>query len=149
MAIVNVSRNFGMRSRWRRPEPSYGNAAIVIDADLPDPPELIPPLIGAAAQGESRCRFCPMPVVCRESRRRKNSCGQSPWHPKQTHRQPVPVDIGAAESSKCIRLVRLLRSDQWIDHDRSYDPFRQPDGWLPILLVVMLFPGGVQPLPLE
>lgn len=68
IAIVNLSRNFGKEIALTAGlDHSKGDAVIIIDADLQDPPELISELDRAVARRSSRCRFCSAPLAGRRN----------------------------------------------------------------------------------
>ena len=95
IAIINLSRNFGKEIALTAGlDYSHGDAVIVIDADLQDPPELIPTLIKRWREDEADVVFA----------RRCSRAGES-WFKKVTaysfyrvinalSRQTVPLDTG-------------------------------------------------------
>ena len=86
IAIVRLSRNFGKEiATTAGLDHAWGDAVIVIDADLQDPPEVIPALVRRWEEGfRRRLRAAPQP------RRRIDA--------QAGHRQPVlSVDAGPRE----------------------------------------------------
>ncbi|GHC92929.1 glycosyl transferase family 2 [Pseudorhodoferax aquiterrae] len=92
--IVRLSRNFGKEAAMMAGiEHARGDAVVILDADLQDPPELIPAMMNAWAQGAD--------VVCMQRRRRH---GESWMKRASAHvyyrllqrlsRSPIPVDTG-------------------------------------------------------
>jgi glycosyltransferase involved in cell wall biosynthesis len=112
IAIVNLSRNFGKEIALTAGlDHSRGDAVIVIDADLQDPPELIPTLI-------ERWREEQADVVYAQ---RRSRAGES-WLKKATayafyrlvnavSKQPVPVDTGDFRllSRRAVEALKQLR----------------------------------------
>ena len=112
ITIVNLSRNFGKEIALTAGlDYSCGDAAIVIDADLQDPPELIPTLI-------ERWRRDGVDVVCAQ---RRSRAGEG-WIKKITaygfyrvlsalSGQRVPVDTGDFRllSRRAVEAVKQLR----------------------------------------
>jgi len=112
LSIVSLSRNFGKEIALTAGlDHSCGDAVIVIDADLQDPPELIPILI-------QRWREDGADVVFAQ---RSSRTGES-WLRRATAygfyrlinllgRQPIPVDTGDFRlvSRRAVEAVRLLR----------------------------------------
>jgi polyisoprenyl-phosphate glycosyltransferase len=112
ISIVNLSRNFGKEIALTAGlDHSHGDAVIVIDADLQDPPELIPVLIKRWREDEADVVFA----------RRSSRAGES-WFKKVTaygfyrvinaiSRQRVPVDTGDFRllSRRAVDAVTMLR----------------------------------------
>jgi glycosyltransferase involved in cell wall biosynthesis len=112
ISIVNLSRNFGKEIALTAGlDHSRGDAIVVIDADLQDPPELIPSLI-------TRWREQHADVVFAQ---RRSRAGET-WFKKATAflfyrvmnalgQQPVPVDTGDFRllSRRAADAVRMLR----------------------------------------
>jgi polyisoprenyl-phosphate glycosyltransferase len=112
ITVINLSRNFGKEIAMTAGlDYSSGDAAIVIDADLQDPPELIPTLI-------NRWRDDGVDVVFAQ---RLSRNGES-WLKKTTaygfyrvlnavSAQQIPVDTGDFRllSRRAVEAVRLLR----------------------------------------
>jgi glycosyltransferase involved in cell wall biosynthesis len=112
ISIVNLSRNFGKEIALTAGlDHSCGDAVIVIDADLQDPPELIPTLIKRWREDEADVVFA----------QRRSRLGES-WFKRGTAyvfyrvmnalgRQPVPVDTGDFRllSRRAADAVRMLR----------------------------------------
>ena len=112
IAIVNLSRNFGKEIALTAGlDHSHGDAVIVIDADLQDPPELIPTLIKHWREDEADVVFA----------RRCSRAGEN-WFKKVTaygfyrvinalSRQSVPVDTGDFRllSRRAVDAVTMLR----------------------------------------
>ena len=70
MKILNMSRRFGvaegvLRRAWRPPR---GDAVVYMDADLQDPPEVIPALIERWRAGRRRRAHRPHTAARRERR---------------------------------------------------------------------------------
>ncbi len=94
MRIVELSRNFGKEAALTAGlDMAKGDAVILIDADLQDPPELIPSLV-AAWQGGADV------VLARRQNRSTNSLlkGQTAALFYRTHnwlsREKIPADVG-------------------------------------------------------
>jgi len=112
IAIVNLSRNFGKEIALTAGlDHSRGDAVIVIDADLQDPPELIPTLIERWREDAADVVFA----------RRCSRAGES-WFKKVTaycfyrvinvlSRQTVPLDTGDFRllSRRVVDAVAMLR----------------------------------------
>jgi glycosyltransferase involved in cell wall biosynthesis len=112
IAIVNLSRNFGKEIALTAGlDHSHGDAVIVIDADLQDPPELIPALIKHWREDEADVVFA----------RRCSRAGEN-WFKKVTaygfyrvinalSRQTVPVDTGDFRllSRRAVDAITMLR----------------------------------------
>jgi glycosyltransferase involved in cell wall biosynthesis len=112
IAIVNLSRNFGKEIALTAGlDYSHGDAAVVIDADLQHPPELIPTLIKRWREDEADVVFA----------RRCSRAGES-WFKKVTaygfyrvinalSRQTVPLDAGDFRllSRRAVDAVTMLR----------------------------------------
>jgi polyisoprenyl-phosphate glycosyltransferase len=112
ISIVNLSRNFGKEIALTAGlDHSHGDAVIVIDADLQDPPELIPTFIERWREDEADVVFA----------RRCSRAGES-WFKKATaygfyriinavSRQTVPVDTGDFRllSRRAVDAVTMLR----------------------------------------
>jgi polyisoprenyl-phosphate glycosyltransferase len=112
ISIVNLSRNFGKEIALTAGlDQSRGDAIIVIDADLQDPPELIPTLIERWREGDADVVFA----------RRCSRAGES-WLKKATaycfyrvinalSRHTVPLDTGDFRllSRRAADAVRMLR----------------------------------------
>jgi len=112
ISIVNLSRNFGKEIALTAGlDHSHGDAVIAIDADLQDPPELIPVLIKRWREDEADVVFA----------RRSSRAGES-WFKKVTaygfyrvinaiSRQRVPVDTGDFRllSRRAVDAVTMLR----------------------------------------
>jgi glycosyltransferase involved in cell wall biosynthesis len=112
IAIVNLSRNFGKEIALTAGlDHSCGDAVIVIDADLQDPPELIPTLIKRWREDKADVVFA----------RRCSRAGES-WFKKVTaygfyrvinalSQQPVPLDTGDFRllSRRVVDAVVMLR----------------------------------------
>ena len=112
ISIVNLSRNFGKEIALTAGlDHSRGDAVIVIDADLQDPPELIPTLIKRWREDEADVVFA----------RRCSRAGES-WFKKATaygfyrvinalSRHTVPVDTGDFRllSRRAVDAVTMFR----------------------------------------
>lgn len=112
ISVVNLSRNFGKEIALTAGlDHSSGDAIIVIDADLQDPPELIPTLIERWRQDEPDVVYA----------QRRSRAGDS-WLKKITaysfyrilnklSGQPVPVDTGDFRllSRRAVGAITLLR----------------------------------------
>ncbi len=112
ISIVNLSRNFGKEIALTAGlDHSRGDAVIVIDADLQDPPELIPRLIEAWRDDQADVVFA----------QRRSRAGDS-WVKRATAfgfyrvmnaigRQSVPVDTGDFRllSRRAVEAVKTLR----------------------------------------
>jgi glycosyltransferase involved in cell wall biosynthesis len=112
ITIVNLSRNFGKEIALTAGlDHSSGDAVIVIDADLQDPPELIPTLIKRWRDDEADVVFA----------QRSSRAGES-WFKKVTaysfyrvisavSRQTVPVDTGDFRllSRRAVNAVTMFR----------------------------------------
>jgi polyisoprenyl-phosphate glycosyltransferase len=112
ITIVNLSRNFGKEIALTAGfDYSCGDAVIVINADLQDPPELIPTLIKRWRDDEADIVFA----------QRCSRAGES-WLKKSTafgfyrvlnamSEQPVPLDTGDFRllSRRAVEAVKLLR----------------------------------------
>ena len=136
ISIVNLSRNFGKEIAITAGlDHSRGDAAIVIDADLQDPPELIPILIERWRQDEADVVFA----------RRSSRAGES-WFKKATafafyrvinavSRQTVPVDAGDFRllSRRAVDAVTMLRERHrfmkglfaWIGYRQVAVPYKR------------------------
>ena len=56
--LVKLSRNFGMEIAMSAGlDYAHGDLVVLMHADLQDPPELIPEMVGARAPGRG-CRLC-------------------------------------------------------------------------------------------
>jgi glycosyltransferase involved in cell wall biosynthesis len=92
ISIINLSRNFGKEIALSAGlDHSRGDAVIVIDADLQDPPELIPALIKRWREDEADVVFA----------RRSSRSGES-W---SSHRLDGTRDILIVASISCIELL--------------------------------------------
>jgi polyisoprenyl-phosphate glycosyltransferase len=112
ISIVNLSRNFGKEIALTAGlDHSRGDAVIVIDADLQDPPELIPSLIERWREDQADVVFA----------QRRSRAGDS-WIKRATAfgfyrvlsaigRQTVPVDTGDFRllSRRAVEAVKTLR----------------------------------------
>jgi glycosyltransferase involved in cell wall biosynthesis len=112
ISIVNLSRNFGKEIALTTGlDHSRGDAVIVIDADLQDPPELIPRLIERWREDQADVVFA----------QRRSRAGDS-WMKRATGfgfyrvvnaigRQTVPVDTGDFRllSRRAVEAVKTLR----------------------------------------
>ena len=112
ISIVNLSRNFGKEIALTAGlDNSHGDAIIVIDADLQDPPELIPTLINRWREDGADVVFA----------QRRSRVGET-WLKKATAfafyrvmnalgQRPVPVDTGDFRllSRRAADAVRTLR----------------------------------------
>ena len=112
VSVVNLTRNFGKEIALTAGlDHSSGDAIVVIDADLQDPPELIPVLIQKWRDEQADVVFA----------QRRSRAGES-WLKKTTaygfyriinalSRQPIPVDTGDFRlmSRRAVEAVLLLR----------------------------------------
>ncbi len=56
VAVVDLSRNFGKEIAMSAGlDHAHGDAVVIIDADLQDPPELIPDMMRAGARASTSC----------------------------------------------------------------------------------------------
>jgi glycosyltransferase involved in cell wall biosynthesis len=136
IAIINLSRNFGKEIALTAGlDYSHGDAVIVIDADLQDPPELIPTLIKRWREDEADV------VLARRSSR----AGES-WFKKLTaysfyrvinalSRQTVPLDTGDFRllSRRTVDAVTMLRERHrfmkglfaWVGYRQVFVPYER------------------------
>jgi glycosyltransferase involved in cell wall biosynthesis len=136
IAIINLSRNFGKEIALTAGlDYSHGDAVIVIDADLQDPPELIPTLIKRWREDEADVVLA----------RRCSRAGES-WFKKVTaysfyrvinalSRQTIPLDTGDFRllSRRAVDAVTMLRERHrfmkglfaWVGYRQVFVPYER------------------------
>jgi polyisoprenyl-phosphate glycosyltransferase len=112
IAIVNLSRNFGKEIALTAGlDHSRGDATIVIDADLQDPPELIPRLISYWREHDADVVFAQRRSRAGETWLKRASSFAFYRVMNALGQQPVPVDTGDFRllSRRAADAVRTLR----------------------------------------
>jgi len=112
IAIVDLSRNFGKEIAMTAGlDHSKGDAVIVIDADLQDPPELIPDLIARWNEGDVDVVFAQRLSRAGDSRLKKLTAYGFYRIMNALGGQPIPVDTGDFRllNRRAVDAVKTLR----------------------------------------
>ena len=95
IALMRLSRNFGKEAAMTAGlDHAVGDAVIMIDADLQDPPELIPELIRPWAAGEAEVVNAQRRSRAGESWLKRTSAGMFYRLMERVGRAPMPRDVG-------------------------------------------------------
>jgi polyisoprenyl-phosphate glycosyltransferase len=115
VAVVGLSRNFGKEiAPTAGLDHARGDAVVVIDADLQDPPELIPELVAGWRQGFAVV-YGQRTLRGGESRTRKATAGLFYRMMRRVGRLRIPADTGDFRllSRQAVDAVRQLREQHW------------------------------------
>ena len=133
VCYIDLSRNFGKENAMIAGiDYLTGDAAIIMDADLQDPPELIPKMISYWEQGYKD--------VCAKRIGRKGESFLKKWSSHIFYRIlqgvsniPIQVDVGDFRllDKQCLEALRLMRESQrftkglfsWIGFEKKEIPF--------------------------
>ncbi len=95
VALVQLSRNFGKEAAMTAGlDHAAGDAVIVIDADLQDPPELIPELVAPWAEGRAEVVYAQRRSRAGESWLKRSSARAFYRLMERVGRAPMPRDVG-------------------------------------------------------
>jgi glycosyltransferase involved in cell wall biosynthesis len=135
VALVDLSRNFGKEVALTAGlDHSQGDAAIIIDADLQDPPELIPELVRVWKQGFDVV-YAQRTGRAGETWLKKYTATQFYRVMGQVGRVPIPAETGDFRllSRRAINAVRQLREHNrfmkglfsWIGYPQKGVPYQR------------------------